>query len=212
MTRGKFLTLEGIDGVGKSSHLAFIVETLSAHGHEVVATREPGGTPLGETLRDIVLNQTMHPDTESLLVFASRREHIAQVIGPALTRGAWVLSDRFTDSSFAYQCGGRLLSQTRMRVLEDWVHADLQPDLTFLFDAPIELARERLLRGTTTLDKFEREQSTFFSNVREAYLARAKAFPKRIRIINTARSLGEIQAELAQSLTEMLVAQDARHD
>ncbi len=212
MTRGKFLTLEGIDGVGKSSHLAFIVEALCAHGHEVVATREPGGTPLGETLRDIVLNQPMHPDTESLLVFASRREHIAQVILPALTRGAWVLSDRFTDSSFAYQCGGRLLSQTRMRVLEDWVHADLQPDLTFLFDAPIELARERLLRGTTTLDKFEREQSTFFANVREAYLARAKAFPQRIRIINTARSLGEIQTELAQSLTEMLAAQDARND
>lgn len=199
--RGKFITLEGIDGVGKSSHLVFIAESIRSQGHEVITTREPGGTALGETLRDIVLNQSMHPDTEALLVFASRREHLAQVIAPALARGAWVISDRFTDSTFAYQCGGRGLPAERARILEQWVHADLQPDMTFLFDAPLDIARERLTRSTSSPDKFEREQQAFFSRVREAYLARARTFPARIKIIDTARELVAIERDLAKHLS-----------
>lgn len=202
--RGHFITLEGIDGAGKSSHLEFIADTLRASGRDVITTREPGGTPLGEALRDIILNQKMHPDTEALLVFASRREHIAEVIAPALQRGAWVISDRFTDSSFAYQCGGRGLSQTRTRVLEEWVHADLQPDLTFLFDAPLDVARDRVARGTINPDKFEREQQDFFAKVRDAYRARATQFPARIKVIDTARDLAAIRAELARYLQRML--------
>ena len=194
---GKFITLEGIDGAGKSSHLAFLAERIEARGIEVVTTREPGGTALGERLRSIVLNEKMHGDTETLLMFASRTEQLAEIIVPALERGAWVLCDRFTDSTFAYQCGGRGLPETRIAAMEQWVHGDLQPDLTFLFDAPLDVARERLDKGTSEPDKFEREQREFFFNVRAAYLKRAGQFPHRIRVINSARSLGEIRAELA---------------
>jgi dTMP kinase len=198
--RGKFITLEGIDGAGKSSHLAFIAETIRQHGVPVVTTREPGGTPLGETLRTIVLNEKMHADTETLLVFAARREHLAQVIEPALAKGAWVICDRFTDSTFAYQCGGRGISHERTRAMEQWVHGHLQPDLTFLFDAPIEVARERLDKNTPEPDKFEREQSDFFTRVRAAYLERAKTFPARIKVVNSAQPLAAIQQELAALL------------
>ncbi|MEQ1516147.1 MAG: dTMP kinase [Usitatibacteraceae bacterium] len=194
--RGKFITLEGIDGAGKSSHLSFIADRVKTRGNEVLTTREPGGTALGERLRDIVLNEKMHGDTETLLMFASRTEQLAEVIVPALARGAWVLCDRFTDSTFAYQCGGRGLSEARVSAMEQWVHGDLQPDLTFLFDAPLEVARERLEKGTSAPDKFEREQNTFFFNVRAAYLKRATQFPRRIKVINSARSLEEIRAEL----------------
>ena len=138
---GKFITFEGIDGAGKSSHLAWLADTLRARGVEVVTTREPGGTPLGEQLREIVLNDVMHPDTEALLVFAARCEHLAQIIVPAIARGAWVINDRFTDSTYAYQCGGRGLDSSRVAVLEAWVRGDRQPDLTLLFDAPVEIAR-----------------------------------------------------------------------
>ncbi len=194
---GKFITLEGIDGAGKSSHLAFLAERIGARGIEVVTTREPGGTALGERLRSIVLNEKMHGDTETLLMFASRTEQLAEIILPALKRDAWVLCDRFTDSTFAYQCGGRGLPETRIVAMEQWVHGALQPDLTFLFDAPLDVARERLDRGTSAPDKFEREQREFFFNVRAAYLKRASQFPHRIKVINSARSLGEIRAELA---------------
>jgi dTMP kinase len=194
---GKFITLEGIDGAGKSSHSNFIVERIKARGIDVVSTREPGGTELGEKLRSIVLNEKMHGDTETLLMFASRTEQLAEVITPALTRGAWVLCDRFTDSTFAYQCGGRGLSEARIAVMEEWVHGHLQPDLTLLFDAPLEVARERLNSGTPVPDKFEREQDIFFASVRAAYLKRAESFPRRIKIINSARSLSDIRAELA---------------
>ena len=193
---GKFITLEGIDGAGKSSHLAFIAERIAAKGIEVISTREPGGTALGEKLRNIVLNEEMHGDTETLLMFASRTEQLAQVISPALAKGAWVLCDRFTDSTFAYQCGGRGLPEVRIAAMEHWVHGQLQPDLTLLFDAPLDVARERLRRGTTSPDKFEREQSDFFSSVRAAYLKRAAQFPWRIKVINSARGLAEIRAEL----------------
>lgn len=194
---GKFITLEGIDGAGKSSHLAFLGERIEARGMEVVTTREPGGTALGERLRSIVLNEKMHGDTETLLMFASRTEQLAEIIVPALERGAWVLCDRFTDSTFAYQCGGRGLPETRIAAMEQWVHGDLQPDLTLLFDAPLDVARERLDKGTATPDKFEREQREFFFNVRAAYLKRARQFSQRIKVINSARDLGEIRAELA---------------
>ena len=200
---GKFITLEGIDGAGKSSHLSFIAERVAARGVEVVTTREPGGTALGEKLRSIVLNEKMHGDTETLLMFASRTEQLAEVIVPALARGAWVLCDRFTDSTFAYQCGGRGLSELRIAAMEQWVHGHLQPDLTLLFDAPLEVARERLTNGAGAPDKFEREQNDFFFNVRSAYLQRAAQFPHRIRVINSARSLDDIRSELSKLIDSL---------
>ena len=200
---GKFITLEGIDGAGKSSHLTFIAECITARGVEVVSTREPGGTPLGEMLRGIVLNEKMHIDTETLLMFASRTEQLAEVITPALARGAWVLCDRFTDSTFAYQCGGRGLAEARIAAMEAWVHGHLQPDLTLLFDAPLDVARARLVKGTAEPDKFEREQTDFFFNVRAAYLKRAGEFPGRIKVVNSARSLADIRAELASLIDSL---------
>ena len=196
MARGKFITFEGVDGAGKSTHIAAFADALRARGLQVVTTREPGGTPLGEKLRELLLHETMHLETEALLMFASRREHIAQVIQPALQRGDWVISDRFTDASFAYQGGGRQLSADRLDVLEQWVHADLQPDLTLLFDVPLAVARERLNR-TREPDKFEREQDAFFVRVRDAYLQRAARFPQRIRVIDSTRPLAEVGSELA---------------
>lgn len=194
--RGKFITLEGIDGAGKSSHLDFIAEQVRSRGFEVLTTREPGGTQLGETIREIVLNQPMHGETEALLVFAARREHLAEVIEPSLAKGVWVISDRFTDSTFAYQCGGRGLPEGRARILEEWVHGHLQPNITFLFDAPLAVARERLEQGTPEPDKFEREQEEFFARVRAAYLKRAGEFPDRIKVVNAAQSIDEIRGEL----------------
>ncbi len=159
---GKFISFEGIDGAGKSTHIAFVADFLKARGKTLVTTREPGGTILGEKLRDLLLHEKMHLETEALLMFASRREHIAQVIAPALERGDWVISDRFTDASFAYQGGGRGLSRQKMETLEAWVHPHLQPDLTLLFDVPLAVARARL-DATRTLDKFEQEQVIFLA-------------------------------------------------
>ena len=200
---GRFITLEGIDGAGKSSHLDFIAERIKTRGIEVVSTREPGGTAFGERIRTIVLNEKMHGDTETLLMFASRTEQLAEVIMPALARGAWVLCDRFTDSTFAYQCGGRGLSESRIATMEEWVHGNLQPDLTLLFDAPLEVARERLNVAKTSPDKFEREQSDFFSRVRAAYLERAAQFPHRIKVINSARGLVDIRICLASLIDSL---------
>lgn len=194
--KGLFITLEGVDGAGKSSHVAWLADHYRAEGRTVVFTREPGGTPLGEKLREIVLNDPMHPDTEALIMFAARREHVEQVIRPALARGEVVISDRFTDASFAYQCGGRGLPEARLEVLEAWVHGDLQPDLTLLFDVPSEVALARM-SGTRTLDRFEREKTDFHTRVREAYLCRAARHPERIRLIDGSRSLDEVRAQLA---------------
>jgi dTMP kinase len=196
MATGKFITFEGVDGAGKSTHIAAFADALRARGLQVHSTREPGGTPLGEALRELLLHESMHLETEALLMFAARREHIAQVIVPALQRGDWVISDRFTDASFAYQGGGRQLSIAKLEALEQWVHADLQPDLTLLFDVPLAVARERL-RHSRAPDKFEREQDDFFNRVRDAYLARAARYPQRIRVIDATRSLDEVGAELA---------------
>lgn len=194
-----FITLEGIDGAGKTTHLAWLAEKLRARGAEVVITREPGGTPLGEKLRDLLLSQPMHIETEALLMFAARREHLDQVIQPALVRGAWVVSDRFTDASFAYQCGGRGIAEARLRILEDWVQAALQPDLTLLFDIEVSVAMQRVTAYSSP-DRFEQEQQDFFERVRAMYLHRAQQFPARFRIIRSERSVDEIRGHLEHIL------------
>ena len=206
---GKFITLEGIDGAGKSSHLAFIAGCIEKLGCVVHTTREPGGTPLGEKLRTLLLNEKMHGDTEALLMFASRREQLAETIEPLLKSSTWVVCDRYTDSTYAYQCGGRGLPEARVATLEQWVHGHLQPDLTLLFDAPLEVARDRLAKSTAHPDKFEREQSEFFAKVRAAYLQRAAQFPARIKVIDSARSLAEIQAELAGHIAKLAASHPA---
>ena len=195
MATGKFITFEGVDGAGKSTHIDAFAQALRKRGKTVITTREPGGTPLGEKLRELLLHEAMHLETEALLMFAARREHIAQVIRPALARGDWVISDRFTDATFAYQGGGRKLSLDKLATLERWVHADLQPELTLLFDVPLEVARERLNR-TRTLDKFEQEKDDFFTGVRDVYLKRAAQFPQRIRVIDSTRAIDEVTREL----------------
>lgn len=200
---GKFITFEGVDGAGKSSQHAWAVEHLRQQGREVVSTREPGGTPLGEKLRALLLSESMHLETEALLMFAARREHIEQVIRPALTRGAWVLSDRFTDASFAYQGGGRGLALDKLRQLETWVQGDLQPDLTFIFDLPVELAQQRRNGTGTAPDRFEQERLDFHERVRLAYLARAQAFPQRIRVIDANQGLIQINKLLEKEIASL---------
>lgn len=200
---GKFISFEGIDGAGKSTHIGFVAEWLATHGKTVVSSREPGGTELGEKLRNLLLHETMHLETETLLMFASRREHIAQVIEPALQRGDWVISDRFTDASFAYQGGGRGLARAKMEALENWVHPLLQPDLTLLFDVPLDVARARL-DATRTLDKFEQEKAGFFEACRNEYLRRAAQFPQRITVIDSTRSIAETRARLSEILEKLL--------
>ncbi|MEI7574552.1 MAG: dTMP kinase [Methylotenera sp.] len=180
---GKFITLEGMDGAGKSTHIGNIIEMLESRGHEVISTREPGGTPLGEQLREVILHEKMHAETETLLMFAARREHIACVIAPALARGAYVLSDRFTDATYAYQCGAKGVSASKIELLEQWVQADLQPDITLLFDVPVEVSIQRLSTARAP-DKFERENAEFFTRIRHAYLQRAIENPVRFRIID----------------------------
>ena len=195
MSRGRFITLEGIDGAGKSTHLNFIAEHLRAQGKPILTTREPGGTPLGEMLRDLVLSQAMHVETETLIMFASRREHIDKVIVPALEKGIWVISDRFTDATYAYQGGGRGIAAERLATLENWVQDGLQPDLTLLFDVSSEVSQQRL-SFNQSLDRFELEQQEFFNRVRKAYLDRANAYRQRIRVIDSGRGIAEIQVEL----------------
>ena len=199
----KFITFEGIDGAGKSTHIAFVSKYLQDRGIDLVSSREPGGTQLGEKLRELVLHETMHLETEALLMFASRREHIAQVIAPALARGAWVISDRFTDASFAYQGGGRGMELAKLDALEQWVHPHLQPDLTLLFDVPLEVARARL-DATRSLDKFEQEKTDFFAATRNEYLRRAAQFPQRFRLIDSTRTIAEIEVEITGILDELL--------
>jgi dTMP kinase len=197
--KGLFISLEGVDGAGKSSHVEWLAEHFRQRGRTVVFTREPGGTPLGEKLREIVLHDSMHPETEALVMFAARCEHVERVIRPALARGDVVISDRFTDASFAYQCGGRGLPEERLGILEQWVHGDLQPDLTLLFDVPGEVAQARL-GAARAPDRFERERMDFHGRVRDAYLRRAARYPERIRVVDGSRSLDEVRAQLAAIL------------
>jgi dTMP kinase len=196
VARGRFITLEGLDGAGKTTHLTWLVETLRGSGKRVVQTREPGGTPLGEKLRALLLSESMHLETEALLMFAARREHIAQVIEPALARGDWVVCDRFTDASFAYQGGGRGLARSKLEMLEQWVQGELQPDLTLMFDVPTEVAYQRVTGMGRELDRFEQEQAEFFVRVRDEYLARAESSRGRIRVIDASGSVGEIHKSL----------------
>ena len=200
--RGKLITLEGMDGAGKSTHIPAIVAALEARGVEVVSTREPGGTKLGEGLRELLLHQAMHPETETLMMFAARREHIAQIIEPALARGAYVLSDRFTDATFAYQCGGRGVNADKIRVLEQWVQGDLQPDLTLLFDVPVEVSVRRLANARSP-DKFEQESSEFFSRIRAAYLLRAQQNPQRFRVIDANQPLELVKKSLEEIISSI---------
>ena len=200
--RGKFITLEGMDGAGKSTHIPDIIKLLKSKGVELVATREPGGTTLGEQLRTLLLNEPMHPETETLLMFAARKEHIAKVIEPALTRGAWVLSDRFTDATYAYQSGGRGVLANKVIELESWVHGSLQPDLTLLFDVPVEVSVARLASARTP-DKFERESSEFFTKIRNAYLDRANKNPNRFCIINSNQALDDVKVEVENIISTL---------
>ncbi len=197
---GKFITLEGMDGAGKSTHLEYLAQQLRNSGKQVVVTREPGGTELGERLRDLLLHRgAMHPETEALLMFAARKEHVERVIKPAIARGDWVISDRFTDASYAYQCGGRGIEEDRLADLENWVLQGFKPDLTLMFDVPLDVAAER--RGQARdADRFEQESRGFFLRVREAYLARATREPARIKLINANQSIAAVQRELATLL------------
>jgi dTMP kinase len=196
MTRGRFISFEGIDGAGKSTQHAWAVDYLRAQGRTVVATREPGGTPLGEKLRALLLSEPMNLETEALLMFAARREHIAEVIEPALARGEWVVCDRFVDASFAYQGGGRGLSWEKLESLAQWVLGDLQPDLTLIFDAPVAIAQQRLHAATANPDRFEQEQAAFFERVRAAYLRIAAENPDRVRLIDATQTPNHINKVL----------------
>jgi len=202
MSKAKFITFEGVDGAGKSTGLDWFADALRQRGIDLLVTREPGGTPLGEQLREILLNQPMHIETEAMLMFAARREHVEKVIRPALQRGTWVISDRFSDASFAYQGGGRGVPLAKLEQLEQWVHGDLQPDLTLLFDIPIEIARQRL-SNNVSLDRFEQEKGEFFERVRQAYLARVAKSPQRITVIHAEKSLQEVQQELANIVSSI---------
>lgn len=201
-SRGRFITLEGVDGAGKSTHVQWLHDTLDAMGKPVLSTREPGGTPLGERLRDMVLHEPMRLETETLIMFAARCEHLRTVIEPALAKGHWVVCDRFTDATFAYQGGGRQLGVERVAALEQWLHPELQPDCTWLFDVPLEVARERLGRAREP-DRFESESGAFFERTRAAYHARAEASGGRIRIIDGTQSIQQIRAELLRQLESL---------
>lgn len=196
--KGKFITFEGIDGAGKSSHVEWLAEWLRGQGKTVLVTREPGGTELGEKLRTLLLNDPMHLETETLLMFAARREHLAKLIEPALARGEWVVCDRFSDATYAYQGGGRGLDRSKFLALEHWVHAHVQPDLTLLFDLPLDVARERIALASRVLDRFEQERAEFHERVRLAYLERAHANPSRIRVVDANNSLDNIRKTLEQ--------------
>ncbi len=194
--RGRFISFEGIDGAGKSTQHAWLVSHLREAGHAVVATREPGGTPLGEKLRALLLAEPMHLETEALLMFAARREHLAQLIEPALARGDWVICDRFVDASFAYQGGGRGLDWQKLDALATWTLGNLRPDLTVIFDAPVAVAQKRLHAATQNPDRFEQEQAEFFERVRAAYLRIAAENPARVRVLDATQAPDNINKQL----------------
>ena len=206
--QGKFITVEGSEGVGKSSNLAFIENYLRHAGIDIVRTREPGGTPLGEAIRELLLDarqRAMCDDTELLMMFAARAQHLAEVIRPALATGKWVLCDRFTDATYAYQGGGRGIPMERIGVLEDWVQGALRPDHTLLLDMPVAAGLERA-GARSEPDRFEQEQHGFFERVRETYLARARLEPARIHVIDASPALDNVQAQIAQVLQRILTS------
>lgn len=197
ITPGVFITFEGIDGAGKTTHMDTLEQLLKSQGREVVRTREPGGTPLAEKLRGLFLHDAMDPLTESLLVFAARRDHLVQVILPALARGAWVMCDRFTDATFAYQGGGRGFDLQVLRTLEGWVQDQKQPDLTFLFDLPPEVAASRLAAARQP-DRFEAQDTAFFARVRQAYLDRQAQNPTRFALIQADAQQDAVAEQISQ--------------
>ncbi|MGD2117876.1 MAG: dTMP kinase [Chromatiales bacterium] len=206
---GKFITVEGGEGAGKSSNLEFIRSLLQQAGHEVLYTREPGGTELGEALRNLLLGHKhtgMSDDAELLLMFAARAEHLQQKILPALKAGQWVLCDRFTDATYAYQGGGRGIDPQRIAELESWVQGDMRPDLTLLLDLPVETGLARANQRSEP-DRFEVEKTQFFEKVRRAYLAIAAAQPQRVRIINAELPLEQVQAQIAAVMQDFLEVQ-----
>jgi len=194
--RGKLITFEGVDGAGKSTHVEWFANELRSAGHSVVVTREPGGSPLGEKLRELVLHEPMDAVTETLLVFTARDDHLKKRIQPALDAGTWVVCDRFTDSTVAYQGGGKGVAPSLIEAMRKIVHPDLQPDCTLIFDCAFEVSQERMQRSGRALDRFEREGRAFFERVRAAYFAVAKADPGRVRVIDSTRSLDAIRTEL----------------
>ena len=205
MSTGRFITFEGIDGAGKTTHLDALERIWREAGHEVVRTREPGGTPLAERLRGLFLHEPMDSLTEALLVFAARRDHLTQVIEPALARGAWVLCDRFTDATFAYQGGGRGFDLSVLTTLESWVQGGRQPDLTFLFDLPPAVAAARLA-GARQPDRFEAQDQVFFERVREMYLTRMAQHPERFVLIQADQPQDIVARAIGQALAARGVA------
>lgn len=199
--RGKLITLEGVDGAGKSTHIEFIAGRLRAQGRTVVVTREPGGTALAEKLRELVLNEPMDALAETLLIFAARADHVRQLIRPALEDGTWVVCDRFSDATAAYQGAGKGIPMDLIQQLAETTHPGLRPDRTLVFDCPYDIARQRLNATGRRLDRFEREDRQFFDRVRQAYLARSAAEPGRIRLIDASMGLTEIQNRLQDNIT-----------
>ncbi len=199
MKRGLFITMEGIEGVGKTTNLESVYHYINSHDIDVVITREPGGTELGEKIRGLLLdhrNQNIANDTELLLMFAARAQHIAEVIEPALAQGKWVLCDRFTDATYAYQGGGRGIDSQRIAQLEQWVQGTLRPDITLLLDAPVAVGLARVAKRKGVADRFEREKQTFFERIRSAYLALAAQHPSRYRVIDAAQTLDQVNMAL----------------
>ncbi len=202
MERGKFITIDGVEGAGKSTQIDFICEYLKTKGIRIVLTREPGGTEIGEKIRTLLLSNStgqMHADTELMLMFAARNEHIQNKILPALEQGDWVLSDRFTDSSYAYQGGGRGLDVSRIAQLESWVVQDFTPDMTLLLDVPVEIGMSRVeSRGEK--DRIEMEEMDFFDRVRQAYIARSREFPDRIKLIDSSQTIEHTTKQISAIL------------
>jgi dTMP kinase len=203
-TRGKFITVEGLDGAGKSSHLQFIADTARAAGRQVLVTREPGGTPVAEVLRTLVLGEDLDPLTETLLMFAARSDHLRRVIRPALEQGVTVVCDRFSDATLAYQGGGKGVPEHVLQALIATVHPGLAPDRTFVFDCSPEVARVRLEKSGRALDRFETEGLEFFQRVRWTYLTLARAEPRRILVIDASFAFEAVRARLADALQHML--------
>ncbi|MDR1530248.1 MAG: dTMP kinase [Burkholderiales bacterium] len=204
MIKPKFITFEGIDGAGKSSHIEWFGESLRARGVRVLITREPGGTRLGEIWREQMLREQMTAESQTLLMFASRSEHLAQLIRPALMRSDWVLCDRFTDATYAYQGGGYGVATDTIDMLAQWLHSDCVPDMTILFDVPLDVSRQRLMRNGRSLDRFENEEKDFMQRVRDAYLGLAARDPQRYRLVDGSQTRDTIRNTLCDFLDELL--------
>jgi dTMP kinase len=201
--KGKFITFEGVDGAGKSTHIDEVISFLESQNISVKRTREPGGTKLGEKLRELLLHDEMDPETETLLMFAARRQHIAEIIKPNLDEGIFVVSDRFTDATYAYQYGGKQVAYSKIQTLEAWVHPDLKADLTLLFDLPVEISIDRLKKNRTP-DKFEKESEAFFNRLRNVYLDLARQHPNRYKIINANQPIETVSHDVIEVIKTIL--------